>query len=138
MNLPVLNWDEKFSVGFKLIDEQHKGLFELYNKVVAVKRNPSKDLDPTAEFTQILGELNNYIRVHFLTEEEVMKTYHYEEFENHKKIHDQFKDLVQEITNDQSKNELILMDVIIKQIYNWLVNHVLVQDQKFRHIFTKT
>ena len=77
MNLPILNWDEKFSVGFKLIDEQHKVLFVLYNKIVTVKQNPRSDSDPTIEFTQILGELNNYIRVHFLTEEEVMKMYHY-------------------------------------------------------------
>lgn len=136
MSLSILKWDKKFSVNFKLIDEQHKQLFELYNRIVKLKKQDSVrggQLSSEA-IDQVLKELSDYVQVHFRTEEEVMKTYGYEPFEAHKKSHDDFASLIKELSNDYAKGQLILLDTFIKMIHSWLVHHIQVEDQKYKHL----
>ncbi len=138
MKLTSLEWEEKYSVGFKLIDEQHKRLFALYNRIVKIKQDGQLDSQKNQEALElVVKELSDYVHVHFLTEEEVMKIYGFDDFEAHKKLHDQFADSVQEICGDFTKGQLILMDTVIKKIHNWLVHHVTIEDQKYKSFIGK-
>ncbi len=133
MELELLEWDDKYSVGYKLIDEQHKRLFVIYNQVVKIKQQEKQGaVADSAVLGQILKDLSDYVHIHFLTEEEVMKVYGYEQFEPHKKIHDQFFKIVEEICNDFNKGQLVLIDTFVRTIHKWLVHHVMVEDQKYK------
>ncbi len=133
MSLTFLEWEDRYSVGFRLIDEQHKRLFIIYNKIVKLKQDDQPDSPKRQEvLEQLAKELSDYVWVHFLTEEEVMKIYGYDDFEAHKKLHDQFGKSIQEMCSDFSKGQLILMDAVIKKIHNWLVHHVTSEDQKYK------
>ncbi|RDU72263.1 hemerythrin-like metal-binding domain-containing protein, partial [Helicobacter aurati] len=64
----LLAWDDKYSVGNYLIDEQHKKLFELANMAGNMI---GKQTDP-AEIKKMLAALFEYMKTHFRDEETYM------------------------------------------------------------------
>lgn len=138
MELSSLDWKEEYSVGFKLIDEQHKRLFTIYNQLVAIKQNEvrSKKVDPDV-LKKIVAELVDYVHIHFLVEEEVMRVYGYRDLADHKKLHEQFAELVDGVATDFQKDQLVLINSFVIRIKNWLVHHVLEEDHKYKEIFKK-
>ncbi|GAH38184.1 unnamed protein product, partial [marine sediment metagenome] len=63
-----IEWDDKFSVGITLIDEQHKMLMQRLNDLSkAIERNQS-----IGEIVRVLGFLIDYTNFHFSTEEKHM------------------------------------------------------------------
>ena len=65
----MIKWDDKYSVGISLIDEDHKKLIGILNKAIFAKghnNNPE-------ELREVLREMINYTLTHFGTEEAYMK-----------------------------------------------------------------
>jgi len=76
-------WDESYSVGVKMFDDEHKKLFEIINT-----------LDDCLEhgmlrqgIERVKDGLLEYTMNHFLGEEQLMRSYHYPEYERHAKEH---------------------------------------------------
>jgi len=66
--MPIVEWDDAFSVGIEKIDEQHKKFFSIINRVydtIQVVQN--------RRIGSILKDLQEYVMHHFLTEESWMK-----------------------------------------------------------------
>lgn len=134
MELKRFDWDPKYSVGFKLIDEQHKRLFAVYNMIVDAKKSGTA----TAEQGQMLFEqLAEYVRKHFLTEEEVMRIYGYKGFDDHVKEHQTFAQEIEKLEAEFKAGSMILMDTVVLKIQKWLVHHVTSEDLKYVSILPK-
>jgi hemerythrin len=69
----VIEWEDKFSVGISIIDEEHKKLIGLLNKVVFAKGHN----DNPEEIREVLRKMINYAITHFATEETYMKKFNY-------------------------------------------------------------
>ena len=85
--MPAFQWEEKYSLNIAIIDEQHKKIIELLNKLfdaIAIDQ-VSKVLVP------IIEEIVAYSDYHFVTEEFFMTTHRYPEYAEHKKEHDEFR-----------------------------------------------
>ncbi len=74
----MITWDDKYSVGISSIDEEHKKLIDIINKVIDAKQHT----DNSIEITEILNEMNNYVLTHFANEETYMIKYNYPEYED--------------------------------------------------------
>ncbi|CAK7076846.1 bacteriohemerythrin [Tissierella sp. P1] len=129
----MFKWKDDFSVNIEKINEQHKELFkmgtELYNLVSA------KDgVDRYDEIMTVIHRLAEYTIEHFTYEEELMKIHGYKDFDNHKKQHDAFVAKIQSIKADDVdvKQRKIGMDLIVF-IANWIENHILVTDMKYKN-----
>ncbi|SFB35575.1 bacteriohemerythrin [Clostridium frigidicarnis] len=127
----MIKWKDEYSVGVEKIDEQHKHLFEIANKVHEVLNNDFYT-DKYDKIVEILKELEDYTVFHFNDEEEYMKQIGYKKFFTHKIEHEEF---VQKIKNvdlgkidcNQDKYLLEIMNFIV----NWLVNHILQKDKLY-------
>lgn len=127
----MIKWKDEYSVGVEKIDEQHKHLFEIANKVHEVLNNDFYT-DKYDKIVEILKELEDYTVFHFNDEEEYMKQIGYKKFFTHKIEHEEF---VQKIKNvdlgkvdcNQDKYLLDIMNFIV----NWLVNHILEKDKLY-------
>jgi hemerythrin len=81
--MPTVKWLDEYSVNVKGIDFQHQQLLELVNNLHAaveacIDKNRLKDL---------LLELVEFTRMHFSTEEQLMKKYDYPDLVKHHKEH---------------------------------------------------
>ena len=81
--MPIVKWCDNFSVNVVQIDSQHKQMLELVNNLHASVEAcvDKKDLE------RMLVELVDFTRLHFLTEEKLMKEHGYSGLTSHYKEH---------------------------------------------------
>ena len=120
--MPRIEWDDSFSVGIKLIDEQHQMLIERTNAISDAVAN-SRGL---GKITQTLDFMIKYTEFHFSAEEKVMIDNDYPKWAEHHKLHEDFKArlnlMVQDFEEDGATSGL--SEDITTYLTNWLVNHI--------------
>ena len=98
-----LKWDEKYSLNVKEIDDEHKNLFSLFNRLQeGIIAGKSKDALGTA-----LLELIDHTVLHFATEEKLMQQFSYIGFVEHKRVHDGLITEAKELQNKFSKKDKV-------------------------------
>ena len=115
--------DDKYATGVEKIDEQHKRLFKLINKLEEEVEKPELD---TMQIKKLIVFLGSYTKAHFGYEEDCMfrnKCPLYKKNEDaHKKFMDFYKDVRKESEEKGISKELA------KKLYetsgSWLVNHI--------------
>ena len=121
-------WDDDLLTGNALVDMQHQNLFERLSDLAAACEDGSdKDrLIDTLVFLQ-----NRTIR-HFSDEEALQLEYDYPEYENHKKLHAEFKIIVDKLAKrlEESGSSSRLSHDVNRTIVRWLVNHIQLEDKK--------
>jgi hemerythrin len=121
-------WDSSIMTGHEKIDEQHKQLFAALNNLIRICETGRND----EELKKSLDFLNEYTIKHFFDEEQIQQKYHYPDYVNHKKYHDEFKLVVRDLAHElilKGPTESLTNEVISK-IGNWLVTHIKGQDLK--------
>jgi len=121
-------WDKSLETGHEKIDEQHKQLFATLDKItLESQQGRGKD-----EIYNTLNFLNQYTIMHFMTEEKLQKETGYPEYLAHKKIHDDFKATVKNLTNTLIEKGPVkeLIDTAVKTVGDWLITHIKVNDIK--------
>ncbi|QOY51230.1 bacteriohemerythrin [Candidatus Sulfurimonas baltica] len=122
-----IQWDDSYSIDVDTIDNQHKNLFALVNKLYDLDeiKNTKDDLK------KILYEFNDYINVHFAAEEKYMSYIGFPELEQQKETHESFRKLLIEIISTPAKLEIIKtkMRVFAKRA---LIDHISNEDVKIK------
>lgn len=123
-------WKDEYKVGIEIIDEQHRQLFEKIGHLLDIAKNGNRE-DNRRECMEIIDFLVNYTITHFDTEEKFQREKGYISYEQHVKIHEEFKNTVlsyKELLNSNfsAKN----LKSFIGTLLAWLVNHVCVCDKK--------
>lgn len=133
----LIRWDPKFSLGIPLIDEQHKHLVELCNKLYTeiMESRAKYGNDNNAKWqTALAGTLKecvNYVTTHFSTEEKLMMHVGYEQYAEHKARHEEFTKKVLETA--KGFNSMTFADAIkfCKFLYDWVLSHIAHEDKLF-------
>ncbi len=127
----MIEWEDKFSVGISMIDEEHKKLIGILNKAIFAKGHN----DNPEELREVLREMNNYTITHFTTEEAYMKAFNYPEYQDHKEEHRVFSTEIIAYTYKVIKGDYQFANEIIEYLKWWLVNHIQVTDKKYIDCF---
>ncbi|STQ86761.1 bacteriohemerythrin [Helicobacter muridarum] len=126
----MIKWEDRYSIGNYLIDEQHKKLFELANMA---DNMADKQTDPS-EIKKIIAALFGYMKTHFRDEEAYMTTIRYPYIEDHKERHKniivEMTSLVKDIKKDFKKQLVIIME-------QWLLGHILEHDTRYHQYAEK-
>jgi hemerythrin-like metal-binding protein len=80
--------------------------------------------------SNILQKLDTYVKIHFTTEEEVMRIYGYGDYEEHKKMHIKFSEKVAAFTNFYHDDKSFLFDSVYNYLKGWLITHIQGEDRK--------
>ncbi len=125
MSNEKVHWEKSFAVGIKEIDDQHKKLFDLVNKLYDLEDNANIKED----IREILYAFRDYTLVHFKDEEEYMKSIAYPALEEHTKIHERIIDSLSQIISTPASLSIIKtkMRVVAKRI---LIEHIIEEDHK--------
>jgi len=124
-----LEWDETYSVGNDVIDEQHRKWIELYNRLDEMMRGPDQ-ADLAAARDEILQEMSDYVDYHFKFEEDYMRSIGFPEVDKHWRMHKDFANSIYSLCRDREEGKIILNTEIIETIRNWLVHHIIKEDIK--------
>lgn len=123
----MFEWKEKYIVGIHEIDQQHKALVDLINRLFsAMQSGAGKDvLDDT------LAGLIEYTRKHFLTEELLMENYDYPNLTEHQLAHRNFSEEVLKFEQDYRSGNSGISIQLITFLRNWLSDHICKEDQQY-------
>jgi hemerythrin-like metal-binding protein len=78
-------WQNTNEIGIPLLDEQHKGIVSIINTFYYMMQ---KKVDHQLLYSCITNTMKEYSKIHFITEESFMDMAKYDDFENHKKLHE--------------------------------------------------
>lgn len=130
----LFHWSDDFNVNIQEVDEQHQVLVDLLNQLhhaILERRGKVASRD-------ILNQLADYTRTHFLLEESLMRVLHYPGLEIHKQQHE---DLIQQIHELQRKLDEENATITFELLYflkNWLIHHINESDKRFGDFFAKS
>ncbi|MCV6639062.1 bacteriohemerythrin [Candidatus Albibeggiatoa sp. nov. NOAA] len=122
-----VEWTDELSVGIQEIDEQHKILVDLLNRLYESIILRTDD----EEASQVLTELSQYTIVHFAVEESLMRILGYDEYEEHKKHHEELTQQVIELSNKVKAGKLSSSMELLNFLKNWLTKHILIEDKRY-------
>lgn len=121
-------FQKNFSVEIDLIDNHHKQLFIIFNRIFEIFDNIENWQN---KYQAIKKELLQYAIFHFSFEEDIMKKYNYPEYEAHKKAHNKFIEYLENHKNE-NLNELFELGLFL---FDWLVDHIYFIDKKYTQYF---
>ncbi len=138
--MAFFQWDPRFSVNIAEIDQQHKKLIGLINRLNEVMQPSSQDMLKSAMeelITQasVINEMVDYSQYHFSTEEGYMRKYRYPDYEKHKKEHEFFIHEVRIFKNDFDNGKVVLSIKIMQFLKKWLGNHIRGTDKEYEPFF---
>ena len=129
----MITWSDDYSVGLQEIDEQHKHLVGLINKLY----NALAQRQNHETLSVVLDELVEYTKVHFAVEECLMRLFDYKDYEPHKAIHD---DIVAKVLRFQAQfhsgDSKVGMDLLMF-LKEWLLTHIQKIDTSYSSHLTK-
>ncbi len=126
-------WNEIFSVGVRKIDEQHKELIKMINKLIE-----TKDTNVDSEMiSDILTKMTKYADYHFQAEEQYMIEYDYPDYSTHKEQHIEFKKKTVAFCMDVMAYKETIPTEILSYLKSWLTNHILNSDMKYKSFFNE-
>lgn len=117
-------WSDRYQVGNRIIDQQHKDLFRIINTLHEGREN--KQVQKSC-----FNDLKDYAVKHFITEEEAMRIYRYPEAKilKHVQEHKVFTAQVNYFCLACERGDKMLMEVAMVYLKNWLTLHVLESDR---------
>jgi hemerythrin len=126
-----VQWSDALSVGIEEIDEQHKMLVELVNKMhEAIHQRHGSDV-----VISILHDLADYTRIHFAVEESLMRILNYPGYEDHKDIHEELLHAVQDLQEKVASGKKSIGFELMHFLKTWLTKHIMEEDMQYSGFF---
>jgi hemerythrin len=123
--MALFEWDEQYSVGSTLMDEHHKRLFDIINRLHAAMTE-GKGANIVCD---VLKELVDYTKYHFSEEEKMMAEIGYPNLEMHRIQHEKFISDIESIKGEVEKGvEFLAAIKVLRSTQSWLQNHILKVD----------
>ncbi|WP_300673140.1 bacteriohemerythrin [Desulfoluna sp.] len=124
METPI-EWSDDLLFHIDEIDDQHRNLFLLINRLIGHKRNHG----PREELIDLLRVLVAFAQTHFRTEENHMTESHYPHALEHYEEHEEFTKCIHNFMGDYERGKEDLSDKMLTFLRHWWNTHVAKSDQ---------
>ncbi len=131
--MQLLVWEERFSVGIREFDQQHKILFEMVNSLIFAK----EDNRGPEIIKSTLEQLRSYTIFHFVAEEAMMEHFEFDGLEEHAAEHQKLLEQVIEFQDRPASNDGVTIDELLDFLAGWLLDHTLGLDQLYKPFLTR-
>lgn len=129
--MQIINWSNEFSVGVKEMDDQHKKLIGMINRLI----KEQKTLTDPRTIADLLTEMTDYAQIHFRAEEYLMAEYGYDLKALQEQQHQSFIDKTTSFYSAADLGPNILSTALLDYLSIWLVEHILKQDMRYKEFF---
>ena len=125
--MTLMKWEQRFSVGIKTADEQHKNLIELINTLSIVMQDGESNDVVAMHLMNLIDSTDK----HFKYEEQLFQLYDYPEAVEHKQQHDELLGQLRELYRRVVAGTSMLSIEIMAFLKGWLIEHIVVDDQQY-------
>ncbi len=124
----ILEWSEEYSVGNRLMDQQHQQILSLINDL---HNHPAASIH-SAMFSDVLRRLGSYASTHLAAEEALLLQIEYPQLSEHKKLHAEYLERYEDLLSALMRQEEDGAERLISFLIEWWVDHILAEDMKYR------
>jgi hemerythrin len=125
----LVEWDDKYSVGIPLIDEQHKELIRLTNELY--RGCLTGDDTARAFFFNAVRGAMDYVKYHFSAEEKILENVNYPYLAEHKKAHEDFVlKMVEDVKSFQGGRKFVPNN-FVRFLKDWILSHIAIVDTRY-------
>jgi len=126
-SVAYITWKKEYELGVPDMDNQHKRLVQLINELyVAMKSGAGGSGAGKA-----LKGVVDYTKQHFGNEERLQQQYGYPGLGAHKTLHKELLEQVLDFKQRYESREAGIESKLAKFLKDWLINHIMGQDQKY-------
>jgi hemerythrin-like metal-binding protein len=130
---PFFRFESRYLVGIDALDSQHRRIVDLLNElhgsVIAKK--------PGDLHLEILTRLVNLTKIHFATEEQILRAHSYPGYLLHKAAHDGLGRNLVDYREQIAKGERDLALEYVELMKLWLVDHLADFDLEYARFFVR-
>ena len=125
----LVEWDARYAVGIPPIDEQHRELIDLTNKLYEACL--MGDEAATVIFKQSIHKVVDYIKYHFSAEETMLQNIKYPDFISHKKEHESLVKRVLEDVQLFQQGKHFIPNSFVRMLKEWILTHIAMSDKRY-------
>ncbi|MCK5725315.1 MAG: hemerythrin family protein [Thiotrichaceae bacterium] len=126
-------WKDEYSVGIKSLDDDHRKLLCLINKLqTAVHYQTGEIFEKEA-----LDELVAYTKYHFDREEKMLEEAGYPDLDDHKKTHKAMIAEVEGFVEAYNQKGHEALKEVAAYLKNWLIGHINGTDKEYSALLTE-
>ncbi|MDF1548995.1 MAG: bacteriohemerythrin [Bacteroidales bacterium] len=129
----IVGWDDSFKIGINSIDEQHKVLFDLINKLYKTYGGSGSK----KELKTVLIELLDYTKYHFGHEENIFQQIDYSGTSRHIEQHKKFIARIDGFRQEFDKGDVSVALDVVYFLQDWLLSHIQRTDRSYLNEFNK-
>lgn len=125
--MPLIQWNDTFSVKVPSLDAQHEQLIKILNdlhEAMLAKRG-------NEVLAQEVARLHQYARTHLKTEEELLQKHGYPNFAAHKAQHDAYLAKVKDIETEMRNGGMTVPIHLMNFLKQWWTSHILKTDRDY-------
>ena len=119
----LFSWNPEYSLDIAQVDEEHFKLIQMMKKLELADTRR----DRVKIVKGVIGEIEEYCRIHFSNEEDLMRRSGYPQLEAHRQAHVQFKKKVEDLKLFAAFNAAEIHQILLE----WLVEHILKTDRDY-------
>lgn len=123
-----ISWQPGYSVGNRLLDQQHQQLLSLCNQAIDCMETDS--LESRANFHLILNDLVEYTQSHFKTEEAILARHQYPLLDRHRSEHIAYQVKLTDFLLEASLGN-INRSALYHYLADWWREHILCSDKQY-------
>lgn len=116
--MAILNWNKEHEIGIAKVDKQHSEIAGIINELYDLLE--SKD---NKQKIRLLKKLYKITKVHFETEEKLMKKYKVFNYFSHKAQHDRLLRILSELLDDVENHGKEVGESFLLLMRDWMINH---------------
>jgi hemerythrin-like metal-binding protein len=131
--MALINWNESLSVNVAEIDEQHKKLVGMINKLFEAMKSGQGN----SVLGDIINEMINYTNFHFNTEEAYFDLFHFEKADIHRKEHKGFVERTKKFKEDFNSGKVLMSIDVMDFLKSWLMHHIKGSDKQYTKCFNE-
>ncbi len=126
-------WSNAYSVGVPSIDEQHKNIIQIINRLIVASNTSSK----TESVPEVLAEMLKYAKEHLAYEELLLQKHGYPDFENHKSKHVAYVENIVKFSTEAISEQQSDSKKLLAYLHKWWTNHILHEDMQYSEYLQK-
>jgi hemerythrin len=125
--MTLVTWDSGYEMGLKVLDEQHRSLFDATNRLYDAMQR-SKGIE---EVDRALKAMYEYTVFHFGEEEALMGHHGYPDLEGHKQLHLDWIIKCSQLKVKQMDGSFLVSIELLRFLTSWLSTHIKGDDMAF-------
>lgn len=123
--MPILPWSDMLSVGVASIDQQHRILLDILNRLADAIQDGASAWDESAALTRLV----EYTESHFAFEEDLMRRVGYAGLEAHEREHRLLFLQVADLMARSNAGEKVQTHALLVFLRDWLTTHIMGTDR---------